>query len=827
MIFLKYLLTQKRDNNVKIVILKGKTMIKNELSYKDLYTPCSLKSLAFTTTKEVENNSEVIGQEKAIDAILFAMNMPDDGYNVFCLGAEGNGKKSLALQLLKKEAERKKAPDDWCYVNNFEFAHKPKAVRLPTGKGKTFAKDIEAFITEALNILPSIFEDNNYNKQVNMIRERFKNQREEYFTTLQNLAKGKKNVAILRMPTGLVVAPVKDGDVLSPEAFDKLPKATRKRVLDQMNETQAQLQDAIKEVPKWEKEEKEQINTLNEQMTYDAVQGLLHDLIKKYSDIPDAKAYVEAMQKDIVENVTIFLDEQTEEEDALATFIKKSKKNSLIMDRYKVNLFVHHSPRQNAPVVYLEHPNLPNLVGRMERMQHFGTLTTDFSLIKAGALHLANGGFLIIEAKDICSHPAAWESLKRALKSKKIRIESADEEAGVISTTTLEPEAIPLDIKVVLIGENELYYALAEQDIDFQKLFKVEANFYPKIDRNEENIEKYVALLAMLVQKYRLKACSKSALERLIEYASRMCDDAYKLTTRLSKVSDLMKESDYFARLDKNPLIERRHVDQAIQAQKERSNNLYQNGLEHIKNGTLMIKTSGQEVGQINILAVQEFGQIRFGKPSRLTCQICLGDGKIIDIEREVELGGPLHTKGILILSSFLSSLFGQAEPLSFNASIAIEQSYGPIDGDSASSAELYALLSALSKQPIKQGIAVTGSVNQLGQVQAIGAVNEKIEGFFDVCKMQGLTGEQGVIIPKTNVRNLMLKDEVVAAVQKGMFHIYAVSSISEGIEILTGVPAGVKNKSGVYPKASIYGRIQAELHRLFKAANKRRIRAE
>ena len=798
-------------------------MQKNELSFKELYTPCSLKSLSFNTTKEVENNSEVIGQEKAIEAILFAMNMPDDGYNVFCLGAEGNGKKSLALQLLKKEALSKKAPDDWCYVNNFDFAHKPKAIRLPAGKGKIFAKDIENFINASLNILPGIFEDNNYNKQVQMIQDRFKNQREEYFASLQEIAKGKKNVAILRMPTGLVVAPTKDGEVLTPETFDKLPKMTRKRILEQMSETQAKLQEAVKEVPKWEKEEKEQINLLNEQMTRDAVQGLVQDLSRKYSDIPSAREYIEHMNSDIIENVTLFLDEQTEEEDALSTFIKKSKKNSLIMDRYKVNLFVHHSPRQNAPVIYLENPNLPNLVGRMERTQHFGTLTTDFSLIKPGALHLANGGFLIIEAKDICSHPAAWESLKRALKAKKIHIESAEEEAGVISTTTLEPEPIPLDIKIVLIGEPELYYALSEGDPDFLKLFKVEANFYPKIERDETNVEKYISLMAMLVQKYKLRAFSKNALERLIEYSSRMSEDATKLTTRLSVVSDLMKESDYFARLDKSPLTERRHVEDAIRAKIERSNNAYKQSLEYIKNGTIIIKTTGKEIGQINILAVQEFGHIRFGRPSRLTCQVCLGDGTIIDIEREVELGGPLHTKGILILSSFLASTFGQNEPISFNASLAIEQSYGPIDGDSASSAELYALLSALSKAPIKQGIAVTGSVNQLGQVQAIGGVNEKIEGFFDVCRINGLTGEQGVIIPKTNIRNLMLREDVVTAVQKGLFHIYAVNNISEGIEILTGISAGVQNKNGSYPKTSIYGRITKELHRLYKAVNKKK----
>ena len=390
-------------------------MTKHELSVKELYHPCSLKSLNFTSTKELENNSDVIGQEKAIKAIEFAMNMPDDGYNVFCLGIEGIGKKSLALQLLQKEALTRKSPDDWCYVNNFDFPHKPNAVRLPTGKGRIFVKDIEKFITAVEEALPSVFEGNKYNSQVKLIQERFNNQREAYFNSLQSVAKGKKNVAILRMPTGLVVAPTKDGEVLTPEVFDKLPKETRKHILEQMNETQLKLEQAVKEVPKWEKEEKEQIDFLNQQMTQDAVQGLIQDLLKKYANIPDAKKYISEMKEDIAENVSLFLDTKDEtEEDPLSNFIKRSKKSTHIHNRYRVNLLIHNSEKKGAPVLYLDHPNLPNLVGRMERMQQFGTLVTDFSLIKPGALHQANGGFLIIDARDICNHPAAWESLKRS-----------------------------------------------------------------------------------------------------------------------------------------------------------------------------------------------------------------------------------------------------------------------------------------------------------------------------------------------------------------------------------------------------------------------------
>lgn len=798
-------------------------MTKHELSVKELYHPCSLKSLNFTSTKELENNSDVIGQEKAIKAIEFAMNMPDDGYNVFCLGIEGIGKKSLALQLLQKEALTRKSPDDWCYVNNFDFPHKPNAVRLPTGKGRIFVKDIEKFITAVEEALPSVFEGNKYNSQVKLIQERFKNQREAYFNSLQSVAKGKKNVAILRMPTGLVVAPTKDGEVLTPEVFDKLPKETRKHILEQMNETQLKLEQAVKEVPKWEKEEKEQIDFLNQQMTQDAVQGLIQDLLKKYANIPDAKKYISEMKEDIAENVSLFLDTKDEtEEDPLSNFIKRSKKSTHIHNRYRVNLLIHNSEKKGAPVLYLDHPNLPNLVGRMERMQQFGTLVTDFSLIKPGALHQANGGFLIIDARDICNHPAAWESLKRSLKSKKIHIESAEEEAGVVSTTTLEPEPIPLDIKIVLIGDNALYYALSENDMDFHRLFKVEANFYPRIDRTHENIKKYAALIATLGRKYKLKPFSKNAIERLIEYASRVSEEAGKLTTRLSMVSDLMKEADYFARAEKSMLIEKKHINQALEAKISRSDNLHKRELEHIKNGTILINTDTHEIGQINILAVQEYGHIRFGKPSRLTCQVRVGEGNIIDIEREVELGGPLHSKGVLIFSSFLASQFAKDEPLSLDASIAIEQSYGPIDGDSASSAELYALLSAISGIPLYQGIAVTGSVNQLGQVQAIGAVNEKIEGFYDVCALKGLNGKQGVIIPKANIRNLMLRTDVVDAVKKKKFHIYAVETISEGIEILTGKKAGVLTKQGKYPPHSVYAEVAKNVHALFKASQKK-----
>ena len=794
-----------------------------ELSFKEAYTSCHLKTLENIENIKIDENTDVIGQEKASEAITFGINMKNDGYNIFCVGIEGNGKKSLAVQLLEKEALKRSVPNDWCYVNNFDFPHKPKAICLPAGKGKSFAKDIEKFIKEAEQALPAVFEDNNYNRQVSAIQERFKNQREAYFESLQGIAKGRKNVAIMRMPSGLVVAPTKDGQILTPEVFDKLPKATRKRILEQMHEAQAELERAVHEVPKWEKDEKEEINRLNSDMTFDAVHGLIQDLLHKYEKISGAVNYIHEMENDIVQNVSLFLDTEADEgEDALTAFIKKSKKSVHILNRYQVNLFVHNAAKKGAPVLLLEHPNLPNLVGRMERKQQFGTLTTDFTLIKSGALHQANGGFLIIDAREICNHPAAWESLKRSLISKKIRIESADEEAGVISTTTLDPEAIPLDIKVVLIGDNDIYYRLSELDKDFHRLFKVEANFYPRLDRKPETEKKYASLILKLGKKYKLKPLSKEAVERLIEYASRIAESSQKLTTRLSMITDIMKESDYFVKKDKNSVISVQNVNDAIAARIGRSDNLYQRTLEHIKNGTLLVKTDGACVGQINILAVHEYGYILFGNAHRMTCQTGVGKGDIIDIERSVDLGGPLHSKGVMILSSFLNAYFAQKEPLCLKASLAIEQSYGPIDGDSASAAELICLLSSLSDTPINQAIAMTGSVNQMGQIQAVGAVNEKIEGYFDVCRTNGLTGKQGVIIPSSNIHCLMLRHDVVEAIKAGAFHIYPVDCIEEALLILTGKQAGARNKkTGKYPKNTLYGKIEERLHSFYKASLK------
>ncbi|MGN1080100.1 MAG: Lon protease family protein, partial [Alphaproteobacteria bacterium] len=664
--------------------------------------------------------------------------------------------------------------------------------------------------------LPAVFDGDEYKTQLKAIEDAFRDQKTKYFDDIQKHTTG-KNVSVLRMPVGLVVAPTKDGDVLSPEAFEKLSEEEQQEVLAELNAAQEELEHAVHDIPKWEKEQREQIEQLNEKFASLAIKHLIDDLKRKYRRNKSVTAFLRNMYDDIIENVDLFLEDeedqtqpQTDEEQPLPVLPKQKTDGAL--RRYKVNVLIDHTDRNGAPLIFLDHPILTNLIGRIDRQQQYGALITDFNMIKAGALHEANGGFLVIEAKDLLNQTSSWEALKRALRSKKITMDPPSSDG--MMTTILEPEAIPLNVKVVLLGEPELYYMLAENDPDFTELFKVEANFFPYMEKTQENISKYARLIATQARRNKLRPLQKDAVARLIEHASRLAEDSQKLTAHIASISDLIREANYCAMTDgKSPVITRSHVDQAIISKIKRSDRIQERMTEQIKRGSVLIDTDGAVVGQINGLAVFEFGQLSFGKPSRITCLARMGSGEIIDIEREVDLGGPLHTKGVLILSSFLASRFSQNAPLSMEATLVFEQSYGEIDGDSASSTELYALLSALSDVPIKQNLAVTGSVNQFGQIQAIGGVNEKIEGFFDICRMRGLTGTQGVLIPQTNVVNLMLRQDIVEACKSGMFHIYPVSTIDEGIEILTGLPAGERDAAGNYPENTINGKVQKRLN--------------
>ena len=796
-------------------------MTVSALSYQQLYSTCDLDFLSFDTTRDLEDLNQPLGQEQAINAINFGINVDSYGYNLFCIGPEGTGKASLVRQILSKAAKKCRTPNDWCYVYNFKTPYKPSAIRMPAGKAKVFAKAVDKLIGEIRVALPAVFEGDEYKTQLKAIEDAFREQKTKYFDDIQKHTTG-KNVSVLRMPVGLVVAPTKDGDVLSPEAFEKLSEEEQQEVLAELNAAQEELENAVHDIPKWEKEQREQIERLNEKFASLAIKHLIDDLKRKYRRNKSVSTFLRNMYDDIIENVELFLDDdedqgqppQAEEEQPLPVLAKQKTDGAL--RRYKVNVLVDHTDRNGAPLIFLDHPILTNLIGRIDRQQQYGALITDFNMIKAGALHEANGGFLVIEAKDLMNQTSSWEALKRALRSKKITMDPPSSDG--MMTTILEPEAIPLNVKVVLLGEPELYYMLAENDPDFMELFKVEANFFPYMPKTQENISKYARLIATQARRNKLRPLQKDAVARLIEHASRLAEDSQKLTAHIASISDLIREANYCALTDgKSPVITRSHVDQAIISKIKRSDRIQERMTEQIKRGSVMIDTDGAVVGQINGLAVFEFGQVSFGKPSRITCLARMGSGEIIDIEREVDLGGPLHTKGVLILSSFLASRFSQNAPLSMEATLVFEQSYGEIDGDSASSTELYALLSALSGVPIKQSLAVTGSVNQFGQIQAIGGVNDKIEGFFDICRMRGLTGTQGVLIPKTNIVNLMLRQDIVEACKSGMFHIYPVSTIDEGIEILTGLPAGERDAKGHYPENSINGKVQKRLNQFLE----------
>ena len=625
------------------------------------------------------------------------------------------------------------------------------------------------------------------------------------------------------MPVGLVVAPVKNGEVLSPEAFDELPESEKKQLLEDLNQMQEEIENTAQDLPQWEDKQRKETNDLREKFLKIAVKNPIDELHAKYKGHKQANDFLKKIQKHIITNIDEFMPSSEnncgggEGDDALSALFSRMKQPE--EDKYakfKVNVIVKNEPNSGAPIIHLDHPTQGNLVGRVERIQQYGALLTDFSLIKSGALHQANGGFLLIDARKLLLQPYAWDSLKRALASKTVKIEAPSEET-TFTTISLDPEPIPLQVKVILTGDEELYEVLSERDPDFSDFFKVEADFGVLMDRTPENEVEYAKLIGSLSKKKKLRSLNKQAVAKVIEYSSRLAEDSEKLTAHIASIGDLLREADYWARKSKANQIGKNHIEQAIDAQIYRSDRIKQAMLEQIDKGTILMDVEGSRVGQINGLVVYNFSRTSFGKPARITTQVRIGKGEFINIEREVEMSGPIHTKGVLILSSLLANRFAKDRPLSLSASIVFEQSYGGVDGDSASSTEYYCMLSAIANLPIKQNIAVTGSINQFGEVQPIGGVNEKIEGFFDVCRHRGLTGDQGVIIPRTNVKDLMLREDVLNAVDEGKFHIYAVDNVDDGIEILTGIKAGKPDKHGNYPKGTVNYAVQQGLEYFYK----------
>jgi predicted ATP-dependent protease len=777
-----------------------------------LYRVCDPAALPFETTAELPDYDEPIGQERAVEAIRFAIGMRHRGFNLFALGPEGTGRRSLILQYLAQAAADQPVPDDWVYVNNFAESHKPRALRLPPGRALPLKKDMEELVDELGLALPAAFEAEEYRTKKQVIEARLKERQEEAFHIIQKDA-GDKGVALIRTPVGLALAPMRDGEVVSPDDFKQLPEDVQEHFKADMEALQERLEATLKLIPQWERETRSHIRDLDQEVVRFAIAHLMDELTARWGDLPEVTAHLDAVAQDIAENAGDFLD--GDDDDERHGPQRRTDGNGLGeggFRRYRVNVLVNNGETRGAPVVLEHHPSQPNIIGRVEHFAHYGALITDFNLIKSGSLHRANGGYLIIDAHKLLMQPFAWEDLKRALKSREARIESPGQSTGLMSTVSLEPEPIKLDLKVVLIGDPMLYYLLSHHDPEFGELFKVSADFDWRMDRSDANIVALARSLATLARKEELRPLDAPAVARVIEQASRDVEDSEKLSTHMASIADLVREADYWARRDQAETIGITHVERAIEASTYRLDRVRQHVQEEIRRGTIHIDTEGGVAGQVNGLAVLELGRFAFGRPSRITARVRFGKGDVIDIEREVQLGGPIHGKGVMILTSFLSSHFATDLPLSLTASLVFEQSYGGIEGDSASSTELYALLSALAELPIRQSFAVTGSVDQYGRVQAIGGANEKIEGFFDLCRARGLDGSHGVLIPATNVPHLMLRRDVVEACAKGLFAVYPVASIEQGIELLTGVPAGSRDERGDFPPGTVYRKVAARL---------------
>lgn len=786
-----------------------------ELKPEELFAKTDPKILAFKTTDEVKSMEDVIGQTRAIDAIKFAINIKKPGFNLFALGPSGLGKQSTILQFLSKQVESQKTPSDWCYVNNFEQPHKPFALELPAGKGWTLCRDMKRFIDDCRTSLPVAFESDEYRAKQREIEDRYDERREEAFAKLTKEA-AEHQVALIKGTHGFVLAPIVDKKVLNAEEFSKLPEKQQEHISELMEIFEEKLSALVHRMPQLAREEREEIRTLDTETATVTVDALISLLVEKYKDFPAVIRYFNNVKKNITDNVDDFLG-QGGAPDLFG--IEKSKGASF--RHYKVNLLVDNRKTKGTPILYEDNPVYQKLVGRVEHESKMGAMFTDFTLLKPGALHAANGGYLVLDAIKLLQHPFAWEALKRALYSNKIYIQSLGTLYGIIDTVTLEPDPIPLDLKVVLLGNRMLYYLLLEYDPDFKELFKVAADFEEEMDRNEENIQLYARMIATIAKKEALLNFDASAVSRIIEQSARLANDSEKLTTHMLSIVDLMRESEYLAKESGSSVVDANDVQSAINAQKYRSDRLKDKLHSEIQRNTILIDTDGEKIAAVNGLAVIGFNNYRFAHPVRITATTRLGDGEVIDIEREVEQGGSIHSKGVLILSAFMASRYTRAMPLSLTASLTFEQTYGFVEGDSASVAELSVLLSSLADTPIHQYLAITGSVNQLGQVQAIGGVNEKIEGFFDVCEARGLNGKQGVIIPQSNVKHLMLRQNVVDAVKDKQYHIYSVETIDQAIELLTGVPAGETDTKGHYPKNSINYRVAEKLRTLSQSRKK------
>jgi lon-related putative ATP-dependent protease len=783
--------------------------VPKELGPADIYRACDASTFSFKSTADLPELAEIIGQHRAVSAVSFGMGIYNDGYNIFAAGPTGTGKASTIYEFLSQQAARRPAPDDWVYVHNFAQPHRPNAIRMPAGKAQEFRKDMEKLVEDLQAAITHAFEGEEYEKQKRTIAQQISERQEAKLSTLGQKAE-EGSFTMVRTPAGLAFAPkTAEGETMSREIYEALPPEQQKQIDEGLESLNEELQQIMRLVRQDERTGREAVRELDREVTTFAAKHLVDEMCDRWCSVPEMVDYLKAVLNDVVDNADDF---KRSDEETPVTFmgipVSGRHRSEGAFRKYRINVLVDNSAETGAPVTTESNPVLQNLVGRVEHQAQFGALVTDFNMIRPGALHKANGGFLVLEARELLMKPYSWDALKRTLKTGEIRVEDIAQQMGFATTATLDPEPIPFKAKIVLIGEPFIYYLLYTQDPDFQELFKVKADFDTVVERTPENEQLYARFVAHICRSRGLSHFAPDSVARVIEHCSRLVADQRKMTTRFLDVVDLLTESAYWAEhrrgTRRRTMVRGRDVQKAIDQRIYRSNQIEERLREMIADAIIMIDTRGSVIGQVNGLSISVIGDYAFGRPSRITATHRLGDGEVIDIEREVDMGGPLHSKGVLILAGYLGAKYASEGPLSLSARLVFEQSYSGVEGDSASSAELYALLSSLAGVPILQRFAVTGSVNQRGQVQAIGGVNEKIEGFFAVCEASGLRGDEGVLIPKANVRNLMLNERVRKAVVKGRFHIYPIATIDEGLALLTGLSVGVANAKGLYPKGSV-----------------------
>lgn len=783
---------------------------------RQLRRVCDARQLKFKTTKELEPLDGTVGQARAVSALEFGLSIEADGFNVFVSGTPGSGRSTELMAQIERIAKARPAPRDWCYVFNFTDPARPRALSLPPGRGHELSHHVEDLVAAVRRDIPRAFESDEYAQRRDQVGREVQAQREKFFEALESEAR-ERNLAVNATPMGISTVPVIDGKPITKEQYDALGDEAKHAIQGRTAELDSIIAQMTPQLRRLERGAQQLLVELDKQVMVAIASPRLEELQRDFGAEPRVVEYLEALGTDMIEHIDDFRGQEEPAQPAIPGLPAAPRDG--VFNRYQVNVIVTHDKDGHAPIVFEESPSYYHMFGRVEYRSSFGSMLTDHTMIKPGALHRANGGFLVVDALDALTQPLVWDTLKRALRTRTARLENMGEQYTVIPTTTLSPEPIALDVKVAMIGTGRIFQTLQNADEDFQKLFKARADFAMDVSRTDEHIGLYARFIARQVTDRGMRPFDRDAVRHVIDQSSRMVANQEKLSLRMMDVVDLLVESDYWACEAGRTCVTGADVERAIEQKVYRSSLIEDRIQEFITNGTIKVDVTGARAGQVNGLSVYDLGDYAFGRPSRITARVSMGRGQVINLEREIQKSGPSHSKGFLILQGYLNGKFAHRQPLSFAASLTFEQVYDEVDGDSASSTELYALISAITDIPLRQGIAVTGSVNQLGEVQAIGGVNEKIEGFFAVCKAIGLDGEQGVMIPRDNLRNLMLKPEVVQAVKDGRFHVYAVSTIDEGIELLTGKPAGKLRPDGVYPPGSVFRAVTDALEAMTKRA--------